>query len=60
MKRILLAAALLPFANSAWAACSPDYTGVELTVSTQNGPFIASALSEAAKSWKPRPAARLR
>lgn len=38
--------------STAYAACSPDYSGVELTVSTQNGPFIASALQTAADSWE--------
>ncbi len=52
MKRLLLASVFLPFATGAYAACSPDYTGVTLTVSTQNGPFIASALQAGAKSWE--------
>lgn len=34
------------------AACSPDYTGVEITATTQTGPYIASALSMAAKGWE--------
>ena len=34
------------------AQCAPDYTGVTLTVSTQNGPAIASALAAAAESWE--------
>jgi multiple sugar transport system substrate-binding protein len=51
MKRLLLTAAMLPLASFAHAACSPDYSGVTLTVSTQNGPFIASALKTAAESW---------
>lgn len=51
MKKLLLTAALLPLASYANAACSPDYSGVTLTVSTQNGPFIASALKTAAESW---------
>jgi multiple sugar transport system substrate-binding protein len=32
-------------------ACSPDYTGVTLNVGSQTGPFIASALQAAAKTW---------
>lgn len=52
MKRFLLATAMLPLATGAWAQCAPDYSGVTLTVSTQNGPYIASALQEAAKSWE--------
>ena len=53
MKKLLLSVAILPLlAGSAFAACSPDYSGVKLTVSTQNGPFIASALHTAAAKWK--------
>ena len=37
-------------APGAWA-CSPDFTGVEITATTQTGPYIASALSMAAKGW---------
>ncbi|WP_289041939.1 extracellular solute-binding protein [uncultured Aliiroseovarius sp.] len=51
MKQLLLATALVPIAGFAQAQCSPDYSGVTLTVSTQNGPFIASALKTAAESW---------
>lgn len=54
MKRLLLTAALLPLAGAAYAQCSPDYTGVTLNVSTQNGPAIASALAAAAESWEKR------
>lgn len=36
----------------AWAACSPDYSGVEITATTQTGPYIASALQIAAKGWE--------
>lgn len=52
MKNLLLATALVPISSLANAACSPDYSGVTLTVSTQNGPFIASALKTAADSWQ--------
>ena len=52
MKHYLLAAALCSTAASAWAECSPNYSGVTLTVSTQNGPFIAQPLQEAARSWE--------
>ena len=38
-------AALLPLGSMAAAQCSPDFTGVTLNVSTQNGPAIASALA---------------
>ena len=44
MRRLLLATALIPFGGVAFAECAPDYSGVTLTISTQNGPFIASAL----------------
>jgi multiple sugar transport system substrate-binding protein len=54
MKRLLIAAALSSTAGSAWAQCSPDYTGVTLNVSTQNGPAIASALAAAAENWEAR------
>lgn len=45
------AALSLGVAQSAMAACSPDYTGVEITATTQTGPYIASALALAAKGW---------
>jgi len=51
MKKYLLATAFCLTSGTA-LACAPDYTGVTLTVSTQNGPFIASALQTAAKSWE--------
>lgn len=51
MKKLLLALALVPLAGTAFAQCSPDYTGVTLKVSTQNGPFIASALQTAGETW---------
>lgn len=51
MKQFLIATALASLASSA-LACAPDYTGVTLNVSTQNGPFIASALQMAAKTWE--------
>jgi multiple sugar transport system substrate-binding protein len=51
MKKLLLASTLIPLAGFAQAQCSPDYSGVTLTVSTQNGPFIASALRTAGDSW---------
>jgi len=43
--------ALAMTTSSASAACSPDYTGVEITATTQTGPYIASALSMAAEGW---------
>ena len=54
LKRILLILAALPLSSAAYADCSPDYSGVTLKVSTQNGPFIASALKSAATSWEAR------
>jgi len=51
MKKLFLAIALVPLASQAHAKCDPDHSGVTLTVSTQNGPFIASALRTAAESW---------
>ena len=52
MKKLLLTAALLPIGGMAAAQCAPDFTGVTLNVSTQNGPAIASALSAAAEVWE--------
>ena len=37
--------------SQANAACSPDYSGVTLTVATQTGPYIASALKLGADEW---------
>lgn len=52
MKRLLLATAIVPLGTIAYAQCAPDYSDVTLTISTQNGPFIASALQSAAESWE--------
>ncbi|WP_306120097.1 MULTISPECIES: extracellular solute-binding protein [unclassified Roseitalea] len=52
MKRLLLAAALTPLAAGTALACEPDFTGVTLTVSTQNGPFVASAMAMAGQAWE--------
>jgi len=52
MKKYLLAIVPLLMSGTAYAACSPDYTGVTLKVSTQNGPAIASALQAAGKLWE--------
>lgn len=52
MRTALLALSMALASTTAHAACSPDYSGVELTISTQNGPFIASALQAAADSWE--------
>lgn len=56
MKKILLgsvaAAALSLTAGTPAAACSPDYSGIKITATTQTGPYIASALQIAAEGWK--------
>ena len=55
MKRILLAATCALALSSATAGaqgCNPDYSGVTITVGTQTGPYIASALTAAAAEWK--------
>lgn len=52
MRKLILTLAMVPMASVANAQCAPDYSGVELTVSTQNGPAIASALRTAAESWE--------
>ncbi|NUS69831.1 MAG: ABC transporter substrate-binding protein, partial [Ensifer adhaerens] len=56
MRKLLLASASLAALASGSAgtalACEPDYTGVELTATTQTGPYIASALQLAAKGWE--------
>ncbi|MFO1350129.1 MAG: extracellular solute-binding protein [Gammaproteobacteria bacterium] len=53
MTKTLLSASLaLALASAAQAACDPDYTGKELTVVSQVGPYIASAMQAAAKTWE--------
>ena len=54
MRTLMLSGALGLVAGGAMAQCSPDYTDVTLTVSTQNGPAIASALAAAAQDWEER------
>ncbi len=56
MKKLqkLMTLALFPMASVAHAECVPDYSDVTLTVSTQNGPYIASALRTAGDSWEKR------
>ncbi|NAZ36345.1 extracellular solute-binding protein [Rubellimicrobium sp. CFH 75288] len=55
MNRLTIpAAALAALAAAPALACEPDFTGVTLTVSTQNGPAIASALQAAGRSWSER------
>lgn len=46
-----LSAAVMALSAGSALACSPDYTGVEITATTQTGPYIASALTLAAESW---------
>jgi len=38
-------------ASVAMADCSPDFSGIEITATTQTGPYIASALQLAADGW---------
>jgi multiple sugar transport system substrate-binding protein len=57
MKRVLLASASLAVmcvaaTGGTNAACSPDYSNVTITIATQTGPYIASALNAAAPAWK--------
>lgn len=52
MYRTAATIALSMSASAVSAACSPDYTGIEITATTQTGPYIASALSMAAKGWE--------
>jgi multiple sugar transport system substrate-binding protein len=56
MKTLLIstaaAAIALASAGGVQAACDPDFSGVELTATTQTGPYIASALQIAAKGWE--------
>lgn len=47
----LSAVAALPAAAQK-AKCEPNYKGVELIYITQTGPYIASAISTAGKSWE--------
>ena len=49
-KRNLVAVVAATFMGPA-LACSPDFSGVKLTYITQTGPYIASALTNAAESW---------
>lgn len=55
LKRLMQSVAVLALVTgagqAAQAACSPDYTGVEITATTQTGPYIASALANAAEGW---------
>lgn len=51
LKSLKLSVGVLALTSGAALACAPDYTGVEITATTQTGPYIASALSLAAASW---------
>lgn len=51
IKSLKLSVGALALSAGAGLACSPDFTGVEITATTQTGPYIASALSQAAESW---------
>ena len=48
---IAVAGLALPIAGPA-LACAPDFSGVTITVGTQNGPFIAQPLQHAAEAWE--------
>jgi multiple sugar transport system substrate-binding protein len=52
---LLLSTTVVP----AFAACSPDYTGVTLTAVSQTGPFIASALKMAGDKWSEQTCGKL-
>lgn len=49
--KILATAIVVTMSAPAFAACDPDFTGVKLTYITQTGPYIASALTNAAEGW---------
>ncbi|EBA06110.1 extracellular solute-binding protein [Sagittula stellata] len=51
LKSLKLSVGALALSTGAALACSPDYTGVEITATTQTGPYIASALTQAAEAW---------
>ena len=51
LKITALAVAATLASSGAWAKCSPDFSGVEITATTQTGPYIASALQNAAEGW---------
>lgn len=62
MKRWILplASALAVSSGAANAICSPDYSDVSLNVGSQVGPFIASALDSAGKSWSEKTCGQVR
>lgn len=51
LKSLKLSAGVLALSTGAALACSPDFTGVEITATTQTGPYIASALQLAGEEW---------
>ncbi len=51
LKTLKISAAATALSAGAAFACAPDFSGVEITATTQTGPYIASALSLAAESW---------
>lgn len=52
LKTTSLAVAAALAAPTLWAECSPDFSGIEITATTQTGPYIASALQNAAEGWE--------
>ena len=52
LKSLKLSVGALALSTGAALACSPDFTGVEITATTQTGPYIASALTQAAEAWQ--------
>ncbi|WP_104401093.1 extracellular solute-binding protein [Vibrio penaeicida] len=49
---VALCLGVTAMSTNALAACEPDYSGVTVTVGSQNGPFIASALRTAGTAWE--------
>lgn len=60
MRRTTAIAAAVAALGAPALACEPDYSGVELTATTQTGPYIASALQIAAEGWQERTCGTLR
>ena len=48
---IATAGLVVPIAGPALAR-SPDFSGITVTVGTQNGPFTAQRLRHAAEAWR--------
>ncbi|MEE9322163.1 MAG: extracellular solute-binding protein [Granulosicoccus sp.] len=52
-KKLALGSAALALSSGlSHAACEPNFEGIELTYITQTGPYIASAITNAAESWE--------